>query len=243
MNDELQEVSVILATAREELKKTISDLAVQRNKLEDGESRLLSLDKERQDKIKQNEELSKTLEMQYSDLRVQLDSESAKRKEEREEVLRELQGREEKLRETLWNLAAQIKQGQEKLQEHESALSEVLEEYGKQLKKNKELESKINSLETLEIRKKSLENDVILIGQEKDSKTKSLDALNKDILTSTEKLQDLNQKLLALDDREANISHREKFHEEKKQNFIHIAKQLAAVYDKPEAMKYLTKFL
>ena len=243
MNDELQEVSVILATAREELKKTISSLAVQREQLEEGERRLFALDKERQDKIKQNEELSKALEVQYSNLRVQLDTENSKRKEERENELQKIIAQGEKLKKEQEKTRQETENEKTKTGLQTIQFEEVRKEYGEALKKHKELKREISDLQTLENKKKKLEDEVSAIEQEKWAGIKSLVAINEDIAQSTTILSDFNQKIAKLDNKEAEICFREKFHEEKKQNFIHIAKQLAAVYDKPEAMAYLTKFL
>jgi len=238
-----EEVDGILKMASEELKKTIQTLAVRRDELVEADKKLLELDKQQRDKTKQNEELSSALEVQYSDLRVQLDTENSKKKEEREKELQKIVAQGEKLKKEQEKAKQETENEKTKTELQIFQLEEVRKEYGKALKEHERLKREINDLQTLENKKKNLKDEVSVIEQEKGAKIKSLGAINEDIAKSTIILSDFNQRIAKLDNKEAEICFREKFHEEKKQNFIHIAKQLAAIYDKPEAMQYLTKFL
>ena len=240
---EQEEVDGILRMAKEELKKTIQELAILRDEVIESKNKILELEKERQDKIKQNEELSTTLEKQYSSLCVRLDTENSERKEEREKELQKIIAQGEKLKKEQEKTRQETENEKTKTGLQTIQLEEVRKEYGEALKKHKELKREISDLQTLENKKKKLEDEVSAIEQEMGARIKSLVAINEDIAKSTTILSDFNKKIAKLDNKEAEICFREKFHEEKKQNFIHIAKQLAAVYDKPEAMAYLTKFL
>ena len=240
---EQEEVDGILKMASEELKKTIQELAILRDEVIESKNKILELEKERQDKIKQNEELSTTLEKQYSSLCVRLDTENSERKEEREKELQKIIAQGEKLKKEQEKIKQETENEKTKTGLQTIQLEEVRKEYGKALKEHERLKREINDLQTLENKKKNLKDEVSVIEQEKGAKIKSLGAINEDIAKSTIILSDFNQRIAKLDNKEAEICFREKFHEEKKQNFIHIAKQLAAIYDKPEAMQYLTKFL
>ena len=238
-----EEVDGILRMAKEELKKTIQELAILRDEVIESKNKILELEKERQDKIKQNEELSTTLEKQYSNLCVRLDTENSERKEEREKELQKIIAQGEKLKKEQEKIKQETENEKTKTGLQTIQLEEVRKEYGKALKEHERLKREINDLQTLENKKKKLEDEVSAIEHERGARIKSLGAINEDIAKSTTILSDFNQKIAKLDNKEAEICFRERFHEEKKQNFIHIAKQLAAVYDKPEAMAYLTKFL
>lgn len=240
---ELDELSVILATAREELKKTLESLAVQREKIKQGEDRISELEdrgkqieqecKNKQDLLqKQAEDIEEKILLDHKGLRRDLE-------QKRQEVEAEIRRLEEQ-REKNGSLLVSELQERDKLKTEIEGLQNQSQGLQKEIKEYKQQKTSIDLLESI---KNKLEADIVEIGKEKTAKTKSFEALSKDASFLEQRIMDMNQKLLILDEREANICFREKFHEEKKQNFIHIAKQLAAIYDKPEAMKYLSKFL
>lgn len=100
-----------------------------------------------------------------------------------------------------------------------------------------------DQINTRQIEKQSLYNEIVDLKNEIEENTATLNGYIIACTNASNSLASLHGKIKEVEDRESNVSLRETFYAEKKQELSSVVKQLAIMFDTPEAFKVLSKFM
>ena len=100
-----------------------------------------------------------------------------------------------------------------------------------------------DQINTKQIEKQNLSNEIADLRAEKEEAGQTLAQYLSACENTSNNLNSLSVKILEIENRESDVSLREKFLNERKQELASSVKQLAAMFDNPEAIRTLSKFM